>query len=71
MPAVVLAMRAIREINPAAELIQTDDLGKIHSTRHLRYQLITRTRDAGSRGTCSAGQFSRNILFGSTSSGLE
>jgi dTDP-4-dehydrorhamnose reductase len=31
-------MRAIREINPAARLIQTDDLGKIYSTRRLQYQ---------------------------------
>jgi dTDP-4-dehydrorhamnose reductase len=35
---VVLAMRAIREVNPAAELIQTDDLGKIYSTPQLQYQ---------------------------------
>jgi dTDP-4-dehydrorhamnose reductase len=34
----VLAMRAIREINPAAALVQTDDLGKTHSTPRLRYQ---------------------------------
>lgn len=36
--AVVLAMRAIREINPAAQLIQTEDLGKTFSTRALAYQ---------------------------------
>ncbi|HET7061350.1 MAG TPA: family 1 glycosylhydrolase, partial [Nitrosospira sp.] len=30
--AVVLSMRAIREINPIAKLVQTDDLGKIYST---------------------------------------
>ncbi|MEO7559431.1 MAG: family 1 glycosylhydrolase [Nitrosospira sp.] len=30
--AIVLSMRAIREINPAAKLIQTDDLGKTYST---------------------------------------
>jgi dTDP-4-dehydrorhamnose reductase len=36
--AVVLAMRAIREINPDAQLIQTEDLGKTYSTRSLRYQ---------------------------------
>src|SRR5215213_4285693 len=36
--AVVLAMRAIREINPAAKLIQTEDLGKTFSTRALSYQ---------------------------------
>lgn len=30
--AVVLSMRAIREVNPNAKLIQTDDLGKTYST---------------------------------------
>ena len=34
----ILAMRAIRQVNPAARLIQTDDLGKIYSTPHLAYQ---------------------------------
>lgn len=32
------AMQAIREINPAAQLVQTEDLGKTHSTPHLEYQ---------------------------------
>jgi dTDP-4-dehydrorhamnose reductase len=36
--AVVLAMRAIRQINPSARLIQTEDLGKTFSTRTLSYQ---------------------------------
>src|ERR1051325_583199 len=35
---IVLAMRAIRRANPAARLIQTEDLGKTYSTRPLRYQ---------------------------------
>jgi dTDP-4-dehydrorhamnose reductase len=34
----VLAMRAIREVNPAAELIQTEDLGFTRSTDRLQYQ---------------------------------
>jgi dTDP-4-dehydrorhamnose reductase len=34
----VLAMRAIREVNPAARLVQTEDLGKTHATRSLAYQ---------------------------------
>jgi dTDP-4-dehydrorhamnose reductase len=38
LKAIVLAMQAIRKINPAAELIQTEDLCKIHSTRSLQYQ---------------------------------
>lgn len=36
--AVVLSMRAIREINSDAQLIQTEDLGKTFSTRRLAYQ---------------------------------
>lgn len=36
--ATVLAMKAIREINPEAKLIQTEDLGKCHSTPLLKYQ---------------------------------
>lgn len=36
--AVVLAMRAVREINPAARLVQTDDLGRTFATRPLTYQ---------------------------------
>ncbi|HEX8087743.1 MAG TPA: family 1 glycosylhydrolase [Blastocatellia bacterium] len=35
---VALSMRAIREINPAAQLIQTEDLGRCFSTRKLSYQ---------------------------------
>ncbi|GGB82175.1 family 1 glycosylhydrolase [Dyadobacter sediminis] len=36
--ATIMAMQAIREINPSAELIQTDDLGKCYSTPLLKYQ---------------------------------
>ncbi len=36
--AVVLAMQAIRAVNPSAQLIQTDDLGKTWSTPLLAYQ---------------------------------
>lgn len=36
--ATVLAMNAVRKINPAAKLIQTEDLGKCHSTPLLQYQ---------------------------------
>ena len=34
----VLAMAAIRKINPAAQLVQTEDLGKTYSTPLLQYQ---------------------------------
>jgi dTDP-4-dehydrorhamnose reductase len=36
--ATVLAMRAIRRVNPAAGLVQTDDMGKTFSTPMLAYQ---------------------------------
>lgn len=36
--ATVLAMRAIRKINPSARLVQTEDLGKTYSTPALSYQ---------------------------------
>ena len=36
--ATVLAMRAVREVNPSAQLIQTDDAGKTFSTPRLAYQ---------------------------------
>jgi dTDP-4-dehydrorhamnose reductase len=36
--ATALAMAAIRRINPAARLVQTEDLGETHSTPTLRYQ---------------------------------
>lgn len=35
---VVLAMQAIRKVNPNAKLVQTDDLGKTYSTPLLSYQ---------------------------------
>jgi dTDP-4-dehydrorhamnose reductase len=36
--ATILAMQAIWKINPAAKLVQTEDLGIIHSTPLLKYQ---------------------------------
>lgn len=38
MEGVRRAMAAIRAVNPAAQLVQTDDVGYISSTRRLRYQ---------------------------------
>jgi dTDP-4-dehydrorhamnose reductase len=35
---IVLAMRAIREVNPRARLVQTEDLGKTYSTPAMKYQ---------------------------------
>jgi dTDP-4-dehydrorhamnose reductase len=36
--AVRAAMRAVRAVNPGAELVQTEDIGKTHSTALLAYQ---------------------------------
>ncbi|HYO23758.1 MAG TPA: sugar nucleotide-binding protein [Lacipirellulaceae bacterium] len=36
--ATVLAMQSIRRVNPAAQLIQTEDIGKTHSVPELAYQ---------------------------------
>jgi dTDP-4-dehydrorhamnose reductase len=36
--AVAMAMHAIRSVNPNARLVQTDDIGKTHSTPELAYQ---------------------------------
>lgn len=36
--AVILCMRAVRRVNPAAKLVQTDDLGQTYSTPKLKYQ---------------------------------
>lgn len=38
MKATILAMEAIREINPGAQLVQTEDLSKTYSTPFLKYQ---------------------------------
>ena len=35
---VALAMREVRAVNPAAELVLNDDLGRAHSTARLAYQ---------------------------------
>lgn len=39
MTAVVLCMEEIRKINPAAKLIQTEDLGKSYANKGLQYQV--------------------------------
>lgn len=36
--ATVLAMQAVRRVNPEAKLVQTEDLGKVYSTPALNYQ---------------------------------
>jgi dTDP-4-dehydrorhamnose reductase len=46
--AIVAAMQAVRSVNPAAKLVQTEDLGRIYSTPKLTYQA---TFAAGCRST--------------------
>ena len=41
---IVRSMQAIRNINPAAKLIQTEDLAETHSTPLLRYQKVFENR---------------------------
>jgi dTDP-4-dehydrorhamnose reductase len=36
--ATVLAMQAIRKVNPSARLVQTEDLGRVYATERLQYQ---------------------------------
>ena len=35
---IILSMQEIRKINPSAQLVQTEDLGKTYSTKKLQYQ---------------------------------
>ncbi|MEJ7587972.1 MAG: family 1 glycosylhydrolase [Ferruginibacter sp.] len=35
---IILSMSAIRKVNPQAKLVQTEDIGKTHSTASLKYQ---------------------------------
>lgn len=42
--ATVLAMQAIRKINPTAKLVQTEDLGKTYATKKLQYQATFENR---------------------------
>ena len=44
--ATVLAMRAVRQVNPAAQLVQTDDAGKTFSTRALDLSGAVRERSS-------------------------
>jgi len=52
--ATVLAMRAIREINPAAKLIQTDDISKSYGTPEMAALTVFTTTAAGFHGTSCA-----------------
>jgi dTDP-4-dehydrorhamnose reductase len=42
-----LAMKAIRAVRPDAQLVQTEDVGRTHATRTLRYQADSRTSAGG------------------------
>ena len=64
--ATVLAMAAIRRVNPAAQLIQTDDLGCTYGTEPLAMSSISTTSGAGSPGICFAAESTRSIRSGRT-----
>lgn len=38
MKGIILAMERIRQVNPNAKLIQTEDIARVHSTKKLNYQ---------------------------------
>ncbi len=48
---IALAMKAIREVNPHARLVQTEDFGRISATPRCRHRRTMRTSGAGSPST--------------------
>jgi dTDP-4-dehydrorhamnose reductase len=64
--ATVLAMASIRRVNPAAQLIQTDDLGCTYGTEPLANVVGFYNGGAGSPGTCCAAESTRSIRSGRT-----
>ena len=67
--ATVLAMAAIRRVNPAARLVQTDDLSRTYGTeRAARTSSTSTTSGAGSPGTCCAAASTATIRSGTTCS---
>ena len=61
--ATVLAMNAIREINPKAQLVQTEDLGKTHSTPMLSYQADFENERRWITNDLLCGKVDRNHFF--------
>lgn len=63
LKATVLAMQAIRIINPEAKLVQTEDLAKTHSTRLLAYQAAFENKRRWLTFDLLAGKLTRNHFF--------
>ena len=61
--ATVLAMRAIREVIPDAQLVQTEDLGKTWSTRTLAYQAEFENERRFATFDLLSGQMTADKLF--------
>ena len=59
-----LAMRAIRKVNPAAKLIQTEDLGRVFATPQLAYQAEHENHRRWLGLDLLMGRFDSNIPYG-------
>jgi dTDP-4-dehydrorhamnose reductase len=59
----VLAMQAIRSINPQAQLVQTEDLAKTHSTLQLRYQATFENKRRWLTNDLLCGKVNRSHFF--------
>lgn len=60
---IILAMQKIREVNPNAKLIQTEDIAKIHSTNKLRYQANLENERSLLTYDILTGRFNESHLF--------
>jgi dTDP-4-dehydrorhamnose reductase len=63
--AIAGAMRAIREITPAARLVQTEDVGRTYSTAALRYQAAFENERRWATFDALAGRLGPSSAFGS------
>ena len=64
MKGIVLAMRAIREINPDAQLIQTEDLAKTHSSPDWHIRPNLKIKEDGLRMICFVASLMKIIISG-------
>ncbi len=58
---VARAMRAIREVIPQAQLVQTEDLGKSYATLELQYQAVHENERRWTSLDLLCGRFDRNV----------
>ncbi len=59
--AVACAMRAIREVIPDAQLVQTEDVGKTYATLELQYQALHENERRWTSLDLLCGRFDRNL----------